>query len=247
MLECMCSCGIRCVQHCATAYALTNSSQQVLGFVGTAFGSFAAGVIISSLEQGGRPLVDCYRAVFLVYSFVAVLKVVLSLWMSIYTELEHPPILVKAISTPTQVDPERQPLLDSANTPSLDEQVSIVDDTAVEAPSHPPASQPLPLLRLAYLCILFSMDSFASSLIPTSFIAYYFQLRFNASVRIITSTFATAAFIGGLSQLLAGSIAKRAGIIKTMVGTHSLFCFLLLSSLATHLSSQCQLRSSPQP
>lgn len=158
---------------------------------------------------------------------MAVLKVVLSLQMSIYTELEHPSILVKVVPAAAQVDPERQLLLDATSTAIAEEQVDVVDNTAVETPSHPLAFQPLPLLRLAYLCILFSMDSFASSLIPTSFVAYYFQLRFNASVAIITRTFGAAAIIGGLSQLLAGSIARRAGIIMTMVGTHSAFAFFL--------------------
>ena len=63
---------------------------------------------------------------------MAVLKVVLSLQMSIYTELEHPSILVKVVPAAAQVDPERQLLLDATSTAIAEEQVDVVDNTAVE-------------------------------------------------------------------------------------------------------------------
>ena len=179
-----------------------------MGFLGTSAGSFTSGLIVSLLVKAGNPLVKAYRAVFLVYFAVALIKVVVSLGMTTHCEVDHPPRpTIKSTAPGVVTDGERQPLLDSA----------------------PPASPPLvatppaklPIVRLVLLCILFSWDSFASSLIPISFISYYWQSRYSASVLAITRTLGAGALIAGSSQLLAGSLARRIGIIPTMVFTHS--------------------------
>lgn len=61
---------------------LTRSSNQVLGFLGTACGNLVSGTLLTYLEESGRPLVECYRAIFIIYGIVAALKIVLSLVMT---------------------------------------------------------------------------------------------------------------------------------------------------------------------
>ncbi|TKA55538.1 hypothetical protein B0A53_02714 [Rhodotorula sp. CCFEE 5036] len=104
-------------------------------------------------------------------------------------------------------DGERQPLL--RENPVLD------------PPADLPVPAPLPVGRLVALCLVFSLDSIAGALGPLSFISYYLKTVHNAPVQLIAHFFSITAVIACLSQLAAGSISKRLGIIGTMVGTHA--------------------------
>lgn len=213
------SCGVSCslLRSRLSRLSLSVSyADQVLGFVGTSIGALTSGVIVSQLEKAGWHVVAAYRVVFLLYSFAAGIKIIASLVMSTHAELDAP---VKPATTPTvqstSTDNERQPLLSNQG-----QQAPSVAD-AILSPSEEPAPLPrLPLGKLIALCFIFSLDAFASSLIPNSFIAYYFRLSFNAPLSAITRTFSAGSLIAGFSQLAAGSIARRLGIILTMVGTH---------------------------
>ncbi|GAA5920282.1 hypothetical protein JCM1841_003020 [Sporobolomyces salmonicolor] len=187
---------------------------QVLGFVGISVGNLLAGGIVSYLERTGKSTAEAYKGVFLAYVFVAALKIVLSLLMTKHTEVDHPPTTEPAAASAIQTDSERQPLLQDNGHSAPAAAEAILDPPSVPAPPG------LPVARLVALAAIFSLDSFASSLIPLSFISYYFQTDFAAPVSVITRTFSITSIISCLSQLAAGSISKRMGIIGTMVGTH---------------------------
>ena len=70
------------------------------------------------------------------------------------------------------------------------------------------------------LSALFSLDAFAGGLIIQSMIAYWFHVRFGVEAGIIGSIFFGANLLAGVSALLAGSLAKKIGLINTMVFTH---------------------------
>lgn len=70
------------------------------------------------------------------------------------------------------------------------------------------------------LSALFSMDAFAGGLIVQSMIAYWFHLKFGTDAGIIGSIFFGANILAGVSALLAVRIAKKIGLINTMVFTH---------------------------
>ncbi len=70
------------------------------------------------------------------------------------------------------------------------------------------------------LSALFSMDAFAGGLIVQSMIAYWFHIRFGVDAGIIGSIFFGANLLAGVSALLAARLAKKIGLIKTMVFTH---------------------------
>jgi MFS family permease len=64
------------------------------------------------------------------------------------------------------------------------------------------------------------MDAFAGGLIVQSMVAYWFNLRFGVQAGIIGSIFFGANVLAGFSALMAGRMAKRFGLINTMVFTH---------------------------
>ena len=70
------------------------------------------------------------------------------------------------------------------------------------------------------LSSLFALDAFAGGLIVQSLIAYWFHVRFGVNEGTLGSIFFGANILAGVSALLAARIAKRFGLINTMVFTH---------------------------
>ena len=70
------------------------------------------------------------------------------------------------------------------------------------------------------LSALFSLDAFAGGLIVQSMMAYWFHVKFGVEVGVIGSIFFGANILAGISALLAAPLAKKIGLINTMVFTH---------------------------
>ena len=73
---------------------------------------------------------------------------------------------------------------------------------------------------LIKLCLLFSVDSLASGLVPLTWITYFFNRKFAVAEGTLGSLFFTTNIASSISNLVASSIAKRIGLVKTMVFTH---------------------------
>ncbi|MDD2735082.1 MAG: MFS transporter [Desulfuromonadaceae bacterium] len=70
------------------------------------------------------------------------------------------------------------------------------------------------------LSMLFSLDAFAGGFVLQSFMAYWFHLRYGANEAMLGSIFFGANLFAGVSALLAVPLAKKIGLIRTMVFTH---------------------------
>jgi len=70
------------------------------------------------------------------------------------------------------------------------------------------------------LSALFALDAFAGGLILQSMIAYWFHIKFGVDTGVLGSLFFGANILAGISALLAVPLAKRFGLINTMVFTH---------------------------
>jgi len=103
--------------------------------------------------------------------------------------------------------------------------LSLSHDIEVETPTQ---TKSIPRLlglhksrRVVFkLSALFSLDAFAGGLIVQAMFAYWFNRRFGIDTNIIGSIFFGANILAGVSALLAVRIAKRFGLINTMVFTH---------------------------
>ncbi len=96
---------------------------------------------------------------------------------------------------------------------------------SVEPPRPPAAargalglhrSRPV-VLRLA---ALFSLDAFAGGFVVQSFVAWWFHRRFGAGPALLGAIFFGANVLAGVSALSAAAIARRFGLVRTMVFTH---------------------------
>jgi len=81
---------------------------------------------------------------------------------------------------------------------------------------------------VAKLSALFALDSFAGGLVVQSIVAYWFYRRFGLSPAALGSIFFGANILAGFSALLAVRIARRIGLLNTMVVTHLPSNILLL-------------------
>lgn len=95
----------------------------------------------------------------------------------------------------------------------------------IEVPSRPyHAKHVLGLHRsrkvVFKLSSLFALDAFAGGLIVQSMFAYWFFVRFGVEAGTLGSIFFGANILAGISALLAVRIARRIGLINTMVFTH---------------------------
>lgn len=70
------------------------------------------------------------------------------------------------------------------------------------------------------LSALFAVDAFGGGFILQSFVAYWFRERFDMHLTSLGSLFFVANLLAAMSSLLAASLAKRFGLINTMVFTH---------------------------
>jgi predicted MFS family arabinose efflux permease len=102
----------------------------------------------------------------------------------------------------------------------------------------PPAAGLRPALGLhrssgvvVRLAALFSLDAFGGGLVVQSLVAWWFQRRFGAGPALLGAIFFGANLVAGLSVLAAARIARRIGLVATMVFTH-LPSNLLLAAVA---------------
>lgn len=70
------------------------------------------------------------------------------------------------------------------------------------------------------LSMLFSLDAFAGGFVMQSLLVYWFHVRFGANIATLGTIFFVANILAGVSALTASHIAKRFGLINTMVFTH---------------------------
>lgn len=70
------------------------------------------------------------------------------------------------------------------------------------------------------LAALFAVDAFGGGLVVQSFIVFWFQRRFGASVELMGLVFFGVGLLQGASSLAAPVLARRIGLLNTMVFTH---------------------------
>ncbi|KAJ5611508.1 hypothetical protein N7528_008613 [Penicillium herquei] len=185
----------------------------LVGTAGTALGQLVCGWIISSLRSlhGWAFLPSC-QVIFFIYAGIGVAKFLLTLGLSPNVE---------ATKEEPQPNGETRPLLQESGSEEA------------EPPKKKSlwASMDADLWSLVIrLFILFGLDSFASGLASLSWMAYFFKRKFNLPEGELGSIFFITSSIAAASMLLASSIAKRIGNVKTMVFTHlpSTICLTLI-------------------
>ena len=208
----------------------------MLGNAGTACGVIACGWIVQALLRGGeRSETSAYRIIFGIYAVLGIIKLLLTLLLSDKCEPEQPKQEYQEVHQMDDVESEG---LLSDDEGIQEEHVQ----PKVRAPlpemkrkSIWPAISPASRSILIKLCLLFAVDSLASGLVPLSWVTYFFNRKFKIPEGQLGTLFFATNIISSISNLAASSLAKRIGLIKTMVFSHlPSAIFLALIPLPSH-------------
>jgi MFS family permease len=177
----------------------------LIGSLGIAGGMICCGWGVQALQAKSHvDDIGAYRVVFFAYAAIGLVKFVLAASLSKRCELQE----------------DDKPALDSEDAPLL-------GDRNRAAPTPKPARKPLiqPISKesrkiFLVLAILFAMDNFGSSVAPLSWTTNFFKRKFGLKDSHLGSLFFSTSIIQALSVLVAASLARRIGNVKTMVFTH---------------------------
>lgn len=92
-----------------------------------------------------------------------------------------------------------------------------------------PESRPI----VAKISALFFIDAFAGGFIGSAIFAYWFSERFGATAATVAVLFSAGRLLSAGSHIVAAWLAKRIGLINTMVYTHIPSSLLLFTIVAT--------------
>ena len=109
---------------------------------------------------------------------------------------------------------------------------SLSSEVDRQAAGERPAPLSPPSRPIVYsLSALFSVDAFAGGLIVNSLVVYYFSIQFRPGVDLLGLVFFLSNLAAGLSLVLAAPLARRFGLVNTMVFSHipsNVFLILVL-------------------
>ncbi len=92
---------------------------------------------------------------------------------------------------------------------------------AVESTADAPHRALGPSRRIVYrLAALFSLDAFGGGFVITALVVLWLQKRFDLSIAVSGAVFFWAGVLSAFSALVAVRIARRIGLVRTMVFTH---------------------------
>ena len=83
--------------------------------------------------------------------------------------------------------------------------------------------------RLTRISALFALDALAGGFLGAALIAYFFHARFGADAQTIAALFVGARMLNAISHLGAAWLARRIGLVNTMVFTHIPSSLLLMT------------------
>ncbi|TKA70890.1 hypothetical protein B0A55_08100 [Friedmanniomyces simplex] len=189
----------------------------VFGTLGTAGGALACGWVTQGLQAAGWSELAAFRLVFWIYAAIGLVKAGISLYLSPACEAQQ--AAAKPEEDPEGIDlQEQQPFLADGN--------SAAPAAAPPKPKPPPKKYGITTLSpksratLIRLCALFFFDSLASGMVPNSLIAFFMERKFGMPQGKLGTILAAASFVSSIGNIMASSIAKRIGLVKTMVFTH---------------------------
>jgi hypothetical protein len=163
-----------------------------------ALGALAAGLPDLALRYG----VPMPVSLELLFALYAVLALVVALLASRLSAAVEAPVVAQSMSPPV-----------GASAVSRDDPPRMTRQRLF--PSLPHSRR-----VVLQLSSLFSLDAFAGGLVAQTLMALYFHLRFDVSLGLLAILFFGANLLSALSFLAAPALARRFGLLNTMVFTH---------------------------
>lgn len=187
---------------------------------GSCIGTEASGRIVQLLIERWDSHVAAYHCLFWVYSAMGALNLVLVLLLSKTCELEQK---IQQKSEETEI------LLEESETdgPNIDPK-----PTTTEEPTPPTKRSMFGVGRflaeissdtrsiMYKLWFLLAIDAVADGMVPYSLTNYYTDLKFHLPKSTLGDIQSVSYFLAALSTIFAAPLARRIGLVNTMVFTH---------------------------
>jgi MFS family permease len=195
-----------------------------IGSIGSAIGTEVSGRIVEFLRaRDGWTLLDAYHAVFWLYSAMGTLNLILTLFLS--DNCEATKISEKETLEESEILLDEMGEHDSGDEANEDDQAP-----ASQRSAQPQTSQKRSMFatisketrHIIYkLWFLLVVDSLADGMCPYSLTVYYMDGKFENIRRSTLGDILSSAYIlSSVSTIFAGPLARRLGLINTMVFTH---------------------------
>lgn len=217
--------------------------------LGSSAGSEASGRIIHYLKDGrGWTEVETYHALFWVYTVMGVVNALLVLPLTSACELDsdHGPSNEAYSEVPQDEDvqemserrnttrddriPDSSPTAAAFEPPSLDPMPmqSQPDTTPLSLPGRVKHWLTMNFTEISSktrtimykLWFLLVIDSLADGMVPYSLTNYYMDTKFHPAKSTLGDITSVSYFLGAIGAAFAGPLARKIGLINTMVFTH---------------------------
>eukprot|EP00276_Gloeochaete_wittrockiana_P007875 CAMPEP_0184663310 /NCGR_PEP_ID=MMETSP0308-20130426/47661_1 /TAXON_ID=38269 /ORGANISM="Gloeochaete witrockiana, Strain SAG 46.84" /LENGTH=411 /DNA_ID=CAMNT_0027105975 /DNA_START=364 /DNA_END=1602 /DNA_ORIENTATION=- len=210
------------------------SFYSLTGSLSVATGSLIGGAFCRHLQATGMQPLLSYRLLIMMYGFFGLALSGVACFLSPKVELPHLPATEALVVDPVPSKPKKK----SSSGPSgpfkpVRSLFKKIRRRAKKMDFGLKHSWPV-VLRLG---LLFSIDAFGAAFVLQSFIADFFHQKFDANPAELGRILFGANVLGGASALLAPIMARRIGLVRTMVFTHlPSSIFLLLVPLMPSLN-----------
>ncbi|KAI1387520.1 MFS general substrate transporter [Hypoxylon trugodes] len=190
--------------------------------LGSSLGSEVSGRLLHYLQSKDEwSKVDSYHALFWIYSLMGLLNLGMVLMLSDACELAK---MKKSYTQLPQGESESN--------------VNAIDESPMEMPNVAPVSQNWVIRSFKWLSnrlaqisaptrstmyklwFLLAVDSLADGMVPYSLTNYYMDEKFHPAKSTLGDITSFSYFLGAFSAAFAGPLARKIGLINTMVFTH---------------------------
>ncbi|KAF4978266.1 hypothetical protein FZEAL_5323 [Fusarium zealandicum] len=194
----------------------------LFGTAGAALGTLTSGWTVHLLQNvASWSEKGAYRAVFLVYAALGVVKLCLIFLLTESVEPQHPGPGYHEVNI--EMQDEDEGLLSDASDADAENQPPVAKSKPTfwqRARALFPYISPLSRSILYRLLLLFGLDSFASGMASPSWLTYFFTTIHSLKPGFLGTLFLVTNLLATISNLAALPLARRLGPLKTMVFTH---------------------------
>ena len=180
----------------------------------SSIGSEASGRIFHVLQnREGWNSIDAYHALFWIYVIVGLICTMLSLALSDACELPSKEYVQLAQDEDEQID-----VADDKN--STPEPLGVMAKSRAWFGKYFGTISSSTRSTMYKLWFLLAVDSLADGMVPLSLTNYYVDIKFSPTKSTLGDVVSASYFLGAIGSAFASPIARKIGLINTMVFTH---------------------------
>lgn len=206
-----------------------------LGTLGSAVGASLCGFLVDYWNISlGWSLMACYRGIFVGYSVLALIKLVVSLLLSKNCEilelLAHGPAteISEDVADPmgstlasssgvSGVEPAPKPLLDEETRLLGEEILQEVELASAVPPLKSTVFDPQTNRYLFRLLVIFMLDSFGYGFMPPAWIVYYFKSVYGVAASALGTLFFFTNLVDSVSSIASAFTFAKLGPVKAIL------------------------------